>query len=164
MLSSEQVQAIRRPATPAALLGRTFGSAWWQRMHPHASLGQRRQRCLAAHPPTRRPWTTPAALLGSARGHTPTLDNACGVAWQYNWRCTSGASAVWRYASSPFDELVNQKGQAEIITEVALDCRCQEDSGCQPVTRDGGWVLARSNGSDSPGCCGYRSDCRRVAD
>ena len=42
----------------------------------------------------------------------------------------------WRYLHSP-EELVNGKGQAEIVTEVALRYRRQEEAGdCQPVAWD----------------------------
>ena len=42
----------------------------------------------------------------------------------------------WRYVHSPFEELVDEKGQAEIVTEVAIRYRCQEKAGgcqCSPV-------------------------------
>ena len=52
----------------------------------------------------------------------------------------------WRYVHSPFEELVTEKGQSEVVTEVALQYRHQ-DGGSPSLVWDGSRWAARSDAS-----------------
>ena len=86
------------------------------------------------------PFPPQAVSADTSRGFELTSIKAAYVIERLN-EVFGTCGVGWRYAHSPFDELVNDKGQVEVITEVALQYRCQEEDGCPPVVWVGGWAF-----------------------
>jgi hypothetical protein len=94
----------------------------------------------------RAPFPAEALSADTSRGFELTSIKAAYVLERLNevfGLCGTG----WRYVHSPFEEVTTEKGQVEVVTEVALQYRHQE-GGTHPLIWDGGWAFRTEGTQD----------------
>ena len=86
----------------------------------------------------RAPFPSEALTADTSRGFELTSIKAAYVIERLN-EVLGPCGTGWRYAHSPFETVGTDEGRLEVVTEVAVQYRTSNDSGCGRVSWTDGW-------------------------